>query len=460
MPGHTRRLEAQIGAPIAPGLTADALAELVSRGVLEDEQVEFKGRLHRGAKSDGITDGPAKKKAKSDEREELSKDVLALANSTGGVIVVGVEEVEGQTSVLSPVPIGDLEEIWMQGAVVDRCRPMPSVEIFKVPTEDDPTKGFWVLSVPPSPYAPHALLAPNGPELRYPIRRGTTTEWLTEPELADRYRNRFAGARSQVERLEEVFSDGRRSLSSEGLPWLVLSSVPSVGRVGPLDAGLYEQTDRWVADLPPSPFDNRRPQGSVRTVGVGRVVLSYASDVPGKALFLHAELHRDGSAFVAIQLGLAGSDREPAPGESTSISATEIFDRAVVALSMAAGYAVDVCGLGGDLVVSFSLEDPSLPGEATRPMVLGDGRSGYAVRPSPVVREAVGRHTVDLDAATGSTAGLLMSTRLVMTEVFQAFGLAEPQLIESDGTIPLARMGMPGSQQVQQWATQVDAPTR
>src|SRR6266704_2206470 len=62
--------------------------------------------------------------------------------------------------------------------------------------------GLLVLAVVRSPLAPHAVIVNQG--LRYPRRNGTTTRYLSEPEVASAYRERLAGAQRQAARVEEI----------------------------------------------------------------------------------------------------------------------------------------------------------------------------------------------------------------------------------------------------------------
>src|SRR5258707_878959 len=77
--------------------------------------------------------------------------------------------------------------------------------------------GFIVVAVTRSALAPHAVIVNQG--FRYPRRNGTTTRHLSEPEVASAYRVRFAGARRQVARIEEVEHEALQQLETSGLPW-------------------------------------------------------------------------------------------------------------------------------------------------------------------------------------------------------------------------------------------------
>ncbi|MFF3489388.1 hypothetical protein ACFYXC_40065 [Streptomyces sp. NPDC002701] len=126
----------------------------------------------------------------------------------------------------------------------------------KSATKED--KIYWVLTVPPSPQAPHAVAAPgNDYNFRVHVRHGTTTRTLAESEIAQRYRDRFQAASDDIDRLHQISDAGFGYLSGYlnstahgGSPpatyypgWVSLTAVPSVRGTYPLTS----QTDRNAA---------------------------------------------------------------------------------------------------------------------------------------------------------------------------------------------------------------------
>ncbi|MEU6888254.1 hypothetical protein ABZ918_24190 [Streptomyces viridosporus] len=76
-------------------------------------------------------------------------------------------------------------------------------------------KTYWVLTVPPSTQAPHAVEAPgNDHNFRVRVRHGTTTRTLAESEIAQRYRDRFQAASDDVDRPHQVADAGFGYLST------------------------------------------------------------------------------------------------------------------------------------------------------------------------------------------------------------------------------------------------------
>ncbi len=120
---------------------------------------------------------------------------------------------------------------------------VPNVGVRVVNSAVQEGKIYWLITVPPSTQAPHAVAAPgNDYNFRVHVRNGTTTRTLAESEIAQRYRDRFKAASDDVDRLHEVADAGLRYLGghvikelhngsrlSEYHPvWVTLAAVPAV----------------------------------------------------------------------------------------------------------------------------------------------------------------------------------------------------------------------------------------
>ncbi|WP_405148590.1 hypothetical protein OG589_11600 [Sphaerisporangium sp. NBC_01403] len=116
----------------------------------------------------------------------------------------------------------------VRNVVATRVHPMPRFEMREVADPSDPGKGFLLISVPPSPQAPHAVSLPSAKDspLRWPRRHGADKVWLGESEIAAAYRRRLMAADDQTQRLRQeeqnaVLATARspRELP-EGMPYL------------------------------------------------------------------------------------------------------------------------------------------------------------------------------------------------------------------------------------------------
>jgi hypothetical protein len=134
-----------------------------------------------------------------DFTEWLTLVLAGLANVNGGLIVVGFHPAvidPGAPEVLmeEPMPLSAA-----YGANVQRiCRdaivpPMRGVETRQVPV--DAERGFVLVAVERSPMAPHARKEGAG-ALAYPVvgADGSSMRYLSESEVAERYRRRAVPA--------------------------------------------------------------------------------------------------------------------------------------------------------------------------------------------------------------------------------------------------------------------------
>jgi hypothetical protein len=132
---------------------------------------------------------------------EIAKDIAALTVN-GGVLIYGVDE-DKKTLVateIMPIQLKGVEEKLHQVAG-SRVSPTPDFEVVSITNPIDKTVGVAVVVVPASSQAPHQW------EERYPVRRGTTTEYLAELDVERLYRQRLrlSGSPQTVEDLLAEF---------------------------------------------------------------------------------------------------------------------------------------------------------------------------------------------------------------------------------------------------------------
>jgi len=140
-------------------MDADRIKQLLRRE--EGPKLDFKAILHLN------TEG---------EKKELTKDVIAIANSRGGrgYIVFGVED---KTKKLLGIDPGDFHEEQIQQIIYNRSEPPVAVTV-----EFQEYKGVLlaVLTIFKSQHKPHMMLQ-NG---AFYIRRGSTTDIARRSEIA------------------------------------------------------------------------------------------------------------------------------------------------------------------------------------------------------------------------------------------------------------------------------------
>ena len=223
---RSRRLESLFGTSLDQ-LTAAHIQSFVTNQVTEEFDLDFKAELY--GRSDSA-------------KRDLAGDVAALANTAGGVIVVGVDEDDhARARAADGVELSEAEKARMLQIVASGVSPMPVLDIISVPfdarqsevdadTSDNGESsvgtGFYVVAVPRSATAPHAVMVNDG--FRYPKRNGSTTRYLSEPEVAAAYRDRLAGREAQLRRIDDLEAEATQRLERDRLPWVMVSLVPDL----------------------------------------------------------------------------------------------------------------------------------------------------------------------------------------------------------------------------------------
>lgn len=147
-------------------------------------------------------------------RRSLAEELASLAVD-GGLLVVGVVDPKHRkdptdpASALHPVALeGEPERIEQIAAM--RCDPPLFVRTRPIPTASDPSRGFLVVDVPPSPVAPHMV---GG---RYVGRGDTAKRRLTDSEVVRLHERRRTLDQDASEALR-VYVD-RDPVTTAGLP--------------------------------------------------------------------------------------------------------------------------------------------------------------------------------------------------------------------------------------------------
>lgn len=154
-----------------PRTEAELREGLLSRDIPEGHQLDFKREL-------GNT---------SADRKETARDLASFAID-GGVLIVGVAEPGTDRFELAPQPLPGLSERAEQIAA-NRSDPSLHVRTHIISSEADPSLGYLVIEVPPSPGAPHMV------DGRYLGRAERTKRTLSDAEVV-----RLHQARVEVER--------------------------------------------------------------------------------------------------------------------------------------------------------------------------------------------------------------------------------------------------------------------
>jgi hypothetical protein len=338
------RVAAKLGADFED-LTADHLHRACSEGVAEDLYLDFKGE-------NSYTSSPA-------GLDELAKDVTAMANAQGGLLVIGIAEDDNgnaaKLQVLDVTKSDDLINKMNQGLRARVVPLFPAVEIRSVEDPKKPGFGFYLIGVPRSPLAPHAVRRTTRPDYAYALRVGRTTAWLEESEIAARYRDRFRLAEDHVARVREVFDRGTGERPDVGdfanvepRIFLELALVPAVPAECRVDEAFIIQIMRFFRGLSQKTPVRDLVQGFIpRAPIVRRGRLRYASDLA------EAEWYTDGSCFIRTRVSVGVMNKPP----QLNYSVLEL--RILALLHIAASYA-DWAGEVHPGVVDTELAGPAV----------------------------------------------------------------------------------------------------
>lgn len=411
--GWTIRLRELVGAELSQ-LTEAHLRALVDGQVREDDDLDFKRKRYGGSDS---------------QKRELAADVAAMANHRGGVIVIGIRDENDVAAEPTPVELADGEEGRLLQIGAGNITPHVPFDVHVVPSEKDGKRVYYVLVVPPSPLRPHAVRKDN--DLRYPCRDGSSTRWLAEAEVADMYRNRFRMAEDQVARIEPIAKNGLAQMDLRtDRAYLVVALVPSTP--GSMSMGLarVRQIEKWAFDRSGTRwwrgFFGSHPNGraGIRRVRLGSLTSETRPDSN------YAELHTDGAGFACEQVGGALNEHDNDPIRSIQIREEPLPWALARSLRLLGKHAVENTEAWGDAVVTAKLIGADMT--LTYPIHPGLHRPWNH---QPISDAIAAQHTVPLESLTGSDQDLLVATRLVATDLLNAFGSPEVKQIDEHGRI-------------------------
>ncbi|WP_439659413.1 AlbA family DNA-binding domain-containing protein [Lentzea sp. HUAS TT2] len=321
------RIHAELG--LAPSdLTFDAVSRAVQEGVREADDLDWK---------QGLPVDVEKK------RKEFAKDVAAMANSRGGLIVYGVREVDERAVGLTPVPTGERERQRLRALATSHIRPLVAGLEITALDDGSPDEGLLIVSVPPSPDAPHVVGERN--EMGVPFRHGPHTEWMSEHQLERAYRDRFARHAAEASAMTAMIDEAEQQLDQDKCTWLIVASRPLSFLPPSAERPTREEaTEAAAAALPLA--HQIDPQNSKRVhvlqelgsdavnnprVGLRRWVMRYnnfaEAGVPSD--LIHIELHHNGATTIAIGISRWMQNESQLDGDFIRLP-TRVLDSALI----------------------------------------------------------------------------------------------------------------------------------
>ncbi|HVK24526.1 MAG TPA: ATP-binding protein [Actinokineospora sp.] len=425
------RIHAVLGLSPTP-LTYEMLQSAVEHRVREAVDLDWKGALISADE-----DPNGRQKALEARRKEFTKDVAAMANTQGGVIVYGVSDVEEEADAIVPVSLGERERQRL-ASWANTIRPWISgIVIEEFTADDDKSAGILVVSVPASPDVPHIVGERNG--LGVPYRDGSHTLWMSESQLERAYRDRFARQAREEAALDEQMVEARDQLDLEsGRAWIIIAARPLVThpRLVPerptkltvsetlwealvLAAELQPETDGrypMLRELSQHAVDNPR-------VGLRRWVASDRTFGQPDSLsnYVHVELHHDASSTVAfgIERWIQPGDNEPYHRISVPHLGSAILD----AVALVTAHARRRCYSGRLLVRLDLVRGDVQPFGAVDNRTFGGFMvSGHALVGQSTLLQQPRRVEVEL-AADDSLALLRQAAHQLESDLVHQFGI-------------------------------------
>lgn len=290
-------LHAALTLPKGP-LTYDHIVLAVAAGVVEEAALDWKQELPQRGKID-----------------ETTKDIAAMANSGGGVIVYGVAESSGRAESVSHVSVNEAARVMILSAAASAQPMVQGMELRALPSSEGSEEGVVVAIVPGSPNAPHMV----GQKHLYgaPVRNGPTTVWLDERSIERAYAERFSLRSSRKVLLESMVEDLKDRLHLPGKTWLLGVATP----LAPTTTHNNDLSRQEVSEVLTASFrrsvqltrnedDIERPLARIsryaERLKVGRrrfIAETIFGEGPAKrSERAHTEIHHDGSLGLALSM--------------------------------------------------------------------------------------------------------------------------------------------------------------
>lgn len=199
---------------LAPAPLTDFLLDAaVAAGVVEANDLDWKSELP-----------PAKGLPQTD----FPKDIAAMANSGGGVIVFGVRE--SQKAATERVDVGELDEAYERSlrsaAITAISPPVFGLNVHRLGAAG---RRAVIVEVPASIEGPHLIY--KNDYFAAPVRNDSDTVWMKERQIESMYRARFEERRHVTEALDALYGEAAAGRDSDKRAWLIAVAHPRIPRL-------------------------------------------------------------------------------------------------------------------------------------------------------------------------------------------------------------------------------------
>lgn len=310
------RLHEHLGEPPGP-LDFDMIARAAADRLGESDDLDWKEQLPQPPREG--------------RWNELAKDVAAMANTRGGLIIFGVRDTTCELVGIDPDEANtDQYAQWVRNHV----HPYLPGLTFTTLTSPDDTRSVLVADVPASPMAPHLVYGTAARDKDQqaavaPYRDRDHTAWMAEHQLERAYRDRFTRAQHADDTLQRLIDHARETVTlqqKEPSAWFIAVARPerplprAAARMTREKAGFVAAQARGRTARQPDSRMIPGPLAGLEIVstprpGLRRWVLSTLSLGIGREI--HAELHHDGTVVLAANLSRHALRRQDADEAAT-----------------------------------------------------------------------------------------------------------------------------------------------
>lgn len=311
-----------LGLPPQP-ITNEMIDAAIDAGITETADLDWKSELP-----------PIKALPQSD----FPKDIAAMANSGGGIIVYGVIETEKEAT--DRCDVGELTENHeraLRSAAVTAISP----PVFGLRIHHIGTTGNQVVAI-----------IVDGPHLIYrkeyfgaPIRNDADTVWMKERQIELMYRARFDERRNSTEALNTLYTEQAAGRDTEQRAWLIAVAHPRL----PTTLGTRPTRNDAISMFREArgfthghfPDTGWHPLDSTDMLeprpGLRRWVAPNTAKTEGMRWSeTWASVHHNGAATVATAIGGHPTPGGPLAGDRIDSAAIEIAVADIMALTRAA----------------------------------------------------------------------------------------------------------------------------
>jgi hypothetical protein len=297
----------------APGPFTDEMLEAAIRhGVTESEELDWKSAIY-----------PEKGLANTD----FPKDVAAMANSGGGVIICGVVEADKAATARNDVELTEGHERTLHSVAISAIT--PPVFGLKIHRVVGGAKRAVVIEVPKSIDGPHLIY--RNDYFGAPRRNDADTVWMKEREIEAMYRARFDERRHSTEALDGLFKEAAAGRDTNDRAWFIAVAHPRIPNLRVLPDRDQARAVLADADLISGTLTNGKGTYPLRNVdranprpGLRRwVAVNTASTEQSIWREAWASIHHDGSVTLAVAVGGQRSEHGYLDGNQVQSSAIE-----------------------------------------------------------------------------------------------------------------------------------------